>query len=178
MQRTASPFDDEEVMSIDIAAKVATTQPTTQPSGAESQHGPDKAGADFKDRLDAANDPSHLNQNNNQVNQPNNVNDVQSTQKVNTGNEIPDKQDLFGRFEKVRKDFDSFVQRSSELDKMVADGKLKSDDPKVVQARRAEMREMLHLQTEMQSASVQVEIASKVVEHATSGLKTVLQTQA
>jgi hypothetical protein len=167
-------------MNIDIAQKVATTQPTTQPAGAEAK-GPDKAGTDFRDRLDATQDPSHLNQNNNnanQVGQNQNVNDVQTTQKVNGGAEIPDKQDLFGRFEKVRKDFDGFVQRSSEMDKLVADGKLKSDDPKVVQARRSEMRELLHFQSEMQSASVQVEIASKVVEHATSGLKTVLSTQA
>jgi hypothetical protein len=36
----------------------------------------------------------------------------------------------------------------------------------------------LHFQIEMQNAAMKVEIASKVVEHATSGVKTVLSTQA
>jgi hypothetical protein len=61
---------------------------------------------------------------------------------------------------------------------MVTEGKLKADDPKVVQHRHDEMRMMLHFQSEMQGTAVQVEIASKVVEHATSGIKTVLSTQA
>src|SRR2546423_10991126 len=107
-------------MSIEIAQKMATTQPSTQPAGGAEGHGPDKAGADFRDRLDATKDPAQVNQNNNLVNQTHNATDVQATQKVNGGSEIPDKQDLFGRFDKVRKDFDGFVQRSSEMDKMVA----------------------------------------------------------
>ena len=94
------------------------------------------------------------------------------------GTEIPDQQDLFGHFDHVRKEFDNFLQKNSEMDKMVSEGKLKPGDPKVVQARREEMRMLLHFQNEMQGTAVKVEIASKVVEHATSGIKTVLSTQA
>jgi hypothetical protein len=101
-----------------------------------------------------------------------------SVNRVNGGYAIPDKQDMFGQMEHVRKDFNAFLQKSSDLDKLVAEGKLKSNDPKVTQARQAEMRTLLHFQLEMQGAAMKVEIASKVVEHATSGVKTVLTTQA
>ena len=91
---------------------------------------------------------------------------------------MPDKQDLFGHFEHVRNEFNSFLQRSSELDKLVADGKLKPNDPKVVQQRREEMRMMLHFQSEMQTASFRVEVAMKVVGHGTETLNKALATQA
>ena len=91
---------------------------------------------------------------------------------------VPDRQDMFGQFEYVRRDFDAFLQKRMELDRKVAEGKLKADDPKVQLERQAEMRTLLHFQIEMQSAAMKVEIASKVVEHATSGVKTVLSTQA
>ena len=91
---------------------------------------------------------------------------------------VPDRQDMFGQFEGVRRDFDAFLQKRGELDQMVADGKMKADDPKVQMQRQSEMRTLLHFQLEMQNAAMKVEIASKVVEHATSGVKTVLSTQA
>jgi hypothetical protein len=91
---------------------------------------------------------------------------------------VPDRQDMFGQFEYIRRDFDAFLQRRMELDRKVAEGKMKADDPKVQLERQAEMRTLLHFQIEMQSAAMKVEIASKVVEHATSGVKTVLSTQA
>jgi hypothetical protein len=91
---------------------------------------------------------------------------------------VPDHQDMFGQFEYIRRDFDAFLQRRMELDRKVAEGKVKADDPKVQLERQAEMRTLLHFQIEMQNAAMKVEIASKVVEHATSGVKTVLSTQA
>ena len=177
-------------MSVEVATKLATpaTQPTTMPTGKEgggSGSGPGAAGgADFRERLSGA---GNHNDQAGKVGQANPANQVQAnqqidqtlnTQKVNDAGKIPDHQDFFGRFEKVQREFDQFIQKSAELDKMVAEGKLKPDDPKVVQQRHAEMRELLHFQHEMQSTSMQVEIASKVVEHATSGVKTVLSTQA
>jgi len=176
-------------MSLEVATKLATpaTQPTTMPTGKEGggSSGPGgpggPAGADFRERM------GHHHDNAGKVGEANAANRIQdnqqldqtlNTQKVNDAAKIPDNQDFFGRFEKVQRDFDQFIQKSSELDKMVAEGKLKPDDPKVVQQRHAEMRTLLHFQHEMQSTSMQVEIASKVVEHATSGVKTVLSTQA
>lgn len=91
---------------------------------------------------------------------------------------VPDRQDMFGQFEYIRRDFDAFLQKRMELDRKVAEGKVKADDPKVQVERQAEMRTLLHFQIEMQNAAMKVEIASKVVEHATSGVKTVLSTQA
>ena len=87
-------------------------------------------------------------------------------------------QDMFGQFDKIRGEFEGFIKKSGELDQAVAEGKLKFNDPKVVQQRREELRMLLHFQTEMQAAAMKVEIASKVVEHGTSGVKTVLSTQA
>ena len=91
---------------------------------------------------------------------------------------VPDRQDMFGQFEHIRRDFDAFLQKRMELDRKVAEGKVKADDPTVQVERQAEMRTLLHFQIEMQNAAMKVEIASKVVEHATSGVKTVLSTQA
>jgi len=91
---------------------------------------------------------------------------------------VPDRQDMFGQFEYIRRDFDAFLNKRMELDRKVAEGKLKADDPTVQLERQAEMRTLLHFQIEMQNAAMKVEIASKVVEHATSGVKTVLSTQA
>jgi hypothetical protein len=174
-------------MSVEVATKLATpaTQPTTLPSGKEgpgSGGGPGATGgADFRERMGqnhgGANNVAEANAAN-QIQANQQLDKTLNTQKVNDAAKIPDNQDFFGRFEKVQRDFDQFIQKSSELDKMVAEGKLKPDDPKVVQQRHAEMRTLLHFQHEMQSTSMQVEIASKVVEHATSGVKTVLSTQA
>jgi hypothetical protein len=173
-------------MSLEVATKLATpaTQPTTMPTGKEgpgSGGGPGASGGtDFRDRLGGGHGPNNTAEINaaNQIQANQQVDKTLNTQKVNDAAKIPDNQDFFGRFEKVQRDFDQFIQKSSELDKMVAEGKLKPDDPKVVQQRHAEMRTLLHFQHEMQSTSMQVEIASKVVEHATSGVKTVLSTQA
>ena len=88
------------------------------------------------------------------------------------------KSDVFARFDHVRGELRAYTQKSAEMDKLVAEGKLKPNDPQVLAARRDEMRQLLFLQSEMQGAAMKVEIASKVVEHGTSGVKTVLQTQA
>jgi hypothetical protein len=172
-------------MSVEVATKLATpaTQPTTMPTGKEGAGsgggGPGATGGtDFRDRLGhGANNTAEINAAN-QIQANQQLDKTLNTQRVNDAAKIPDNQDFFGRFEKVQREFDQYIQKSSEIDKMVAEGKLKPDDPKVVQARHAEMRELLHFQHEMQSTSMQVEIASKVVEHATSGVKTVLSTQA
>jgi hypothetical protein len=161
---------------------IATRLPTTQP-GLSQEHLSDKAGAeqnkdvsgDFRAHLDNANNVQQPGQNNQ-------IDSIDSTQRVNRG-QIPDKQnmqnqDMFGQFDKIRGEFEGFIKKSGELDQAVAEGKLKFNDPKVVQQRREEMRMLLHFQTEMQGAAMKVEIASKVVEHGTSGVKTVLSTQA
>jgi hypothetical protein len=170
-------------MGPEIAQKLMTEamQPGASPSGKEGAAGggAEKA-AEFQKHLNGANnDPNAANQVGavQQNQQANAIDQTHGTRKVH-GAEIPDQQDLFGHFDHVRKEFDNFLQKNSELDKMVSEGKLKPSDPKVVQARREEMRMLLHFQNEMQGTAVKVEIASKVVEHATSGIKTVLSTQA
>ena len=100
-----------------------------------------------------------------------------STRRVNEASSAKSA-DLFARFDNIRADMNSFVHKTAEFDKMVAEGKIKPNDPRVAAAHRDEMRQLLFFQSEMQSAAMKVEIASKVVEHGTSGVKTVLQTQA
>ena len=112
-----------------------------------------------------------------QAGQNNAVSERQSLNRVNQASSAKSP-DLFARFDQIRGEMDTFVHKSSEMDKMVAEGKLKPNDPRVLSAQRDEMRQMLFFQSEMQSAAMKVEIASKVVEHGTSGVKTVLQTQA
>jgi hypothetical protein len=162
---------------------IATRLPTTQPGISAHEDLADKAGTGQGNDV-SAEFRSHLDNNIQQVNGPQNdqVNSVESTQRVNPGT-IPDKQnmmgqDMFGQFDKIRGEFDAFLKKSGELDKAVSEGKLKISDPKVVQQRREEMRMLLHFQSEMQGTAMKVEIASKVVEHGTSGVKTVLSTQA
>jgi hypothetical protein len=55
---------------------------------------------------------------------------------------------------------------------------MKADDPKVQQVRRQEMFDYMDIQMRIQRATFNVELVSKVVEHGTTGVKTVLQTQA
>ena len=165
----------------DIATRLAT--PTTQP-GLSPEHLTEKSGAehpseistDFRAHMDSAT----LQQVNPTPDQQ--TNSIQSTQRVNPG-QIPDKQnllsqDMFGQFDKIRGEFDAFLKKSGKLDQAVAEGKLKFSDPKVMQQRREEMRMLLHFQSEMQGTAMKVEIASRVVEQGTSGVKTVLSTQA
>jgi len=163
---------------------IATRLPTTQP-GLSHEHQAEKSGAqqnkdvsaDFRAHMDNTNNVQQVNTAQNEVNS------VESTQRVNRG-QIPDKQnmlgnqDMFGQFDKIRGEFETFLKKSGDLDQAVAEGKIKFNDPKVTQQRREEMRMLLHFQTEMQGAAMKVEIASKVVEHGTSGVKTVLSTQA
>src|ERR1700730_3193014 len=138
----------------DIATRLPTTQPwisahenVAEKSGAEQ--GKDVS-AEFRNHLENTNiQPVNAAQNDQ-------VNSIESTQRVNRG------------------EFDAFLKRSGELDKAVSEGKLKVGDPKVMQQRRQEMRMLLHFQSEMQGTAMKVEIASKVVEHGTSGVKTVL----
>jgi hypothetical protein len=159
---------------------IATRLPTTQPGISAHENIAEKSGpeqgknvsADFRNHLDNTNNIQPVN-----AAQNDQVNSIESTQRVNRGN-IPDKQDMFGQFDKIRGEFDAFLKRSGELDKAVSEGKLKVGDPKVMQQRREEMRMLLHFQSEMQGTAMKVEIASKVVEHGTSGVKTVLSTQA
>jgi len=154
-------------MNADIASKIVT--PPTQAPVASPESAGESSGAkgpDFRQRLGNTPDAA-----------PQAIDPAASARQVN-GATLPDQQELFGSFEKVRADFDKYLQSGASLDKLVADGKLKPTDPKVVQRRREEMRMLLHFQTEMQSSSMKVEIASKVVDHATSGVKQVLSTQA
>src|SRR4051812_23272525 len=155
-------------MNVDIAQKAITpaTQPATSPLG-KAAEAPNEDAAEFSKRLGGTTDPA-ANGTQAASGQYNGaVDGTKNTQRVNGDAGIPDKQDLFGHFEHVRNEFNSFLQRSSELDKLVADGKLKPNDPKVVQQRREEMRMMLHFQSEMQTASFRVEVAMKVVGHGT-----------
>jgi hypothetical protein len=184
-------------MSFDIASQA--TNPSTQPATAAAGKGPGKGAegggvggaekspsTEFRDRLNNAGETQQAAQAQQagattqaqQTQQAQKLQQTNNTQQVNGQIKMPENQDLFGRFDRIRQDFDKYIQRSSEMDKLVAEGKLKPDDPKVFQQRREEMRMLLHFQNEMQGTAVQVEIASKVVEHATSGLKTMLQTPA
>src|SRR6476659_756773 len=121
----------------DIATRLPTTQPgnghehLTEKSGAGQNQ---EASAEFRAHLDT-NNVQQIN-----TNQNNQINSVESTQRVNPG-QIPDKQnmhsqDMFGQFDKIRGEFDTFLKKSGQLDQAVADGKLKINDPKVVQQRR------------------------------------------
>jgi len=101
-----------------------------------------------------------------------------NTQKVNGTAKTPDRQDMFAHLDKVQNEYKAFMGERAGIEKQVAEGKLKATDPKVVASRQGEMRNLLHFQMEMQGASMKVEIASKVVEHATSGVKTMMSTQA
>ncbi|HEY8747717.1 MAG TPA: hypothetical protein VIM11_07075 [Tepidisphaeraceae bacterium] len=166
------------MMTPDIATRLPITQPGTSGQENNAVKSPAEQGndlkAEFRDRMDNSVNgvqPTEA------VTATNPTNTIESTQRVNRGN-VPDKQDMFGQFDKIRGEFDAFLKRSGELDKAVADGKLKINDPKVAQQRREEMRMLLHFQSEMQGTAMKVEIASKVVEHGTSGVKTVLSTQA
>ncbi len=98
--------------------------------------------------------------------------------RVNGKNDIPDQKDPFGHQDHVRGEFNSYIKERIDTEKLVSDGKLKATDPKVVSQRQGEMRNLLHFQMEMQGAAMKVEIATKMVDHATSGLKTVISTQA
>jgi hypothetical protein len=164
-------------MNVDIAQKAFTpaTQPATSPLG-KAAEAPHEDAAEFSKRLGGSVDPAANGTQAVTAQYGNAVDGATSTQRVN-GAAVPDKQDLFGQFDHVRNEFNNFLERSSELDKLVADGKIKPDDPKVVQQRREEMRLMLHFQCEMQSASVKVEFATKVADHCTGAVKQVMSTQ-
>ena len=161
---------------------IATRLPTTQP-GNGHEHLTEKsatnqnqeASAEFRAHLDTAN-VEQVNANQNQINS------VESTQRVNPG-QIPDKQnmlhqDMFGQFDKIRGEFDAFLKKSGQLDQAVAEGKLKVNDPKVMQQRREEMRMLLHFQSEMQSTAMKVEVAAKVISGSTESAKNLLSTPA
>src|SRR5215469_9016602 len=122
-------------MTPDLASKVMT--PTTQPAGAgdlaaeggASAKGPGGA-SEFRDRLGGpAESGACQAQANPLANQLNSLDPSTATRQVNEPGKVPDKQDLFGRFEHIRQDFDNYVQRSGEMDKLVTEGKLKPDDP-------------------------------------------------
>ena len=141
-------------MGPEIATKLMTppTEHGASPLGKEGPGGGADKAAEFQKHLNGANnDPNQANQVG--AVQPNDrtggIDQTNATRKVN-GTEIPDQQDLFGHFDHVRKEFDNFLQKNSEMDKMVSEGKLKPGDPKVVQARREEMRMLLHFQNEME----------------------------
>jgi hypothetical protein len=166
----------------DIATRLAP--PTTQP-GLSPDHPAEKSGtehgsnvsSDFQAHLDNTNNVQQVN-----ATPTDQLNSVESTQRVNPG-QIPDKQDMlkqdmFGQFDKIRTEFDAFLKRSGQLDQAVAEGKLKFNDPKVVQQRREEMRMLLHFQGEMQSTAMKVEIASKVISGSADSTKQVLSTPA
>jgi|SRR6476469_2622703 hypothetical protein len=160
---------------------IATRLPTTQP-GLSHEHQAEKSGAeqnkdvsaDFRAHMDNTNNVQQVNTAQNEINS------VESTQRVNRG-QIPDKQnmlkqDMFGQFDKIRGEFDTFLKKSGELDQAVAEGKLKINDPKVLQQRREEMRMLLHFQSEMQSTAMKVEVATKFISGSTEDIKNILST--
>ena len=173
------------------------TQPlpglTPSPTGPGAGPSPTKPPqeTDFHDRMNATNADSTKVNEAQSAKEPSKIDSVNSTdaaskarngapevERVKGDVEIPKQGDLFANYDHLHKDFKTFIKESAKVDKQIADGKLKPNDPKVVAHRQTEMRELLHFQVEMQGASMKVEIASKLVEHATSGLKTVISTQA
>ena len=177
-------------MNLSIPTNLPPMGGATPGGGSGSPGGPGGAGAagkpeqSFQSHLDGGVNESQSTQATQGVNDPSKVNQTNQTdaaartQKVTGDAKVPDRQDMFGHFDKVRKDFQQFVNKTSDVDKMVKEGKLRPDDPKVQAHRQSEMKQLMHFQMEMQGASMKVEIASKVVEHATSGLKTMMSTQA
>jgi len=118
------------MMTPDIATRLPITQPGTSGQENNAVKSPAEQGndlkAEFRDRMDNSVNgvqPTEA------VTATNPTNTIESTQRVNRGN-VPDKQDMFGQFDKIRGEFDAFLKRSGELDKAVADGKLKINDPR------------------------------------------------
>jgi len=77
---------------------------------------------------------------------------------------------VFGRVEEFHRTQDA-------KEKEFARRGLRADDPEVKAHREESLRSLFWLQSQVMQASLQFEMASKLVEHATSGTRTILQTQ-
>src|SRR6185312_8306423 len=100
-------------MTPDIATRFspATTQPGLSSHDQLANKSPAEQGNDAKgDFRTSLDNPAGNVQAVTPTNPANQVNSVESTQRVNRGN-IPDKQDMFGQFDKIRSEFDAFLQR-------------------------------------------------------------------
>ena len=80
-------------------------------------------------------------------------------------------QDSLGQLREIRAEQDLLYER---IDR----GELDPASPEVRRTERRITTEMMNLQITVQHANFGVELMSKVVEHGTSGMRTVLQTQA
>lgn len=69
-------------------------------------------------------------------------------------------------------------QRSREIDAMVNEGQLALDSPEYTAAVKSLNAMMLEAQMVVGDAQIQIEFMSKLVDHGTGGVKTLLQTQA
>ncbi len=85
--------------------------------------------------------------------------------------------DPFQRLESLRHDMVAKLAERQDVDHRVASGMTDASDPAIVAERQQQLAEMLVLQVEMNHAAFAVQLVAKVVEHGTSGVRTVLQTQ-
>lgn len=76
----------------------------------------------------------------------------------------------------VERHLDLAREIQSGIDSALASG-MRSDHPRIQSARQAMYQQLISAQVKAQSMGLSLEAASKVVESATSGVRTVLQTQ-
>ena len=70
-----------------------------------------------------------------------------------------------------------FLKEDEAMEKHFRDQGFGPEHPEVRQYRRRRMSQLFVLQTQVMHSAMQIEMASKVVEHAATGTRTVLQTQ-
>lgn len=86
-----------------------------------------------------------------------------------------------GAFSRLAESLDQLRRIQQQQDKLyerIDRGELDPASPEVRMVERRITSEMMNLQITVQQANFGVELISKVVEHGTSGMRTVLQTQA
>ena len=83
-----------------------------------------------------------------------------------------------GHHSKVMADFEKFWADGATKDKEFAAKGMDETHPVVREYRRDRMETLFGFQTKIMNSTLQIEMASKLVEHATTGTRTILQTQA
>jgi hypothetical protein len=86
--------------------------------------------------------------------------------------------DLNGEMKRLEQMLQGVINRQSELNSKLASGKIHLTDPDYAIETQKLLTETFQLQTASQRLSMGAELISKVVEHATTSTRTVLQTQA
>jgi len=90
----------------------------------------------------------------------------------------PSTMDLTGETRRIEQNLQELLTKQADLNERVISDKLKVTDPQYSVESNGLFMQTLQLQTAAQRVSMGAELISKVVEHATSSTRTVLQTQA